>query len=102
MRLERKTAIVTGGGSGFGAGIARKFVAEGAQVFVVDINLKGAEAIAAEIGGTAIACDVSDKTSVAHLAQTVLSQGPLDILVNNAGVTHLPGQLEDITEEDFD
>ena len=102
MRLEGKTAIVTGGGSGFGAGIARKFAAEGAQVFVVDINLEGAQAIATEIGGTPIACDVSDKTSVSHLAQTALSQGPLDILVNNAGVTHLPGQLEDITEADFD
>ncbi len=102
MQLEGKTAIVTGGGSGFGAGIARKFAAEGAQVFVVDINLEGAEAIAAEIGGTAIVCDVSSGKSVSDLAQTVLSHGPLDILVNNAGVTHLPDQLEDVTEADFD
>ena len=102
MRLEGKTAIVTGAGSGFGAGIARKFAAEGAQVFVVDINLEGAEAIATEIGGTAIACDVSNSKSVSNLAQTVLSQGPLDILVNNAGITHLPSALEDVTEDDFD
>ena len=102
MRLEGKTAIVTGGGSGFGAGIARKFAAEGAQVFVVDINLDGAEAIAAEIGGTALACDVSDGKSVSEMAETVLSKGPLDILVNNAGITHLPSAMEDVTEDDFD
>jgi 3-oxoacyl-[acyl-carrier protein] reductase len=102
MRLAGKTAIVTGGGSGFGAGIARKFAAEGAQVFVVDINLEGAAAIAHEIGGTAIECDVSSAESVSNLAEQVLSKGPLDILVNNAGITHLPGPLEDISEEDFD
>ena len=102
MRLTGKTAIVTGGGSGFGAGIARKFAAEGAKVFVVDINLESAEAIAAEIGGTAVTCDVSNRNSVSNLAKTVQSQGPLDILVNNAGITHLPNQLEDVTEEDFD
>ena len=102
MRLAGKTAIVTGGGSGFGAGIARKLAAEGAQVFVVDINLEGAAAIAHEIGGMAIECDVSSAESVSNLAEQVLSKGPLDILVNNAGITHLPGPLEDISEEDFD
>ena len=102
MRLSGKTAIVTGGGSGFGAGIARKFAAEGAQVFVVDINLDGAEAIADEVGGTAVACDVSSAESVSNLAKTVLSRGSLDILVNNAGITHLPSAMEDVTEDDFD
>lgn len=102
MRLSGKTAIVTGGGSGFGAGIVRKFAAEGAQVFVVDINLDGATAIADEVGGTAIACDVAQAESVSILAQNVLSRGPLDILVNNAGITHLPSAMEDVTEDDFD
>lgn len=102
MRLAGKTAVVTGAGSGFGAGIARKFAAEGAQVFVVDINGDAAKEIAAEIGGTALTCDVSDAQSVSNMAQIVLSSGPLDILVNNAGVTHLPNQLEDVTEDDFD
>jgi 3-oxoacyl-[acyl-carrier protein] reductase len=102
MRLQSKTAIVTGGGSGFGAGIARKFATEGAQVFVVDINLGGAQAIADEIGGTAIACDVSNAESVSNMAKTVLSKGPLDILVNNAGITHLPSAMEDVSEGDFD
>ncbi len=102
MRLKGKKAIVTGGGSGFGAGIARKFSTEGCHVFVVDINLEGAQAIADEIGGTAIACDVSNAESVSNMAKTVLSQGPLDILVNNAGITHLPSAMEDVSEDDFD
>ena len=102
MRLAGKTAIVTGGGSGFGAGIARKFASEGAHVFVVDINGDAASAIAKEVGGTAVTCDVSTATSVNALAETVLSKGPLDILVNNAGVTHLPSAMEDVTEADFD
>lgn len=102
MRLAGKTAIVTGGGSGFGAGIARKFAAEGAHVFVVDINGDAASIIAEEISGTAVTCDVSNAASVKALADTVLSAGPLDILVNNAGVTHLPSAMEDVTEEDFD
>ena len=102
MRLAGKTAIVTGGGSGFGAGIARKFTSEGAHVFVVDINGDAASAIAKEVGGTAVTCDVSTAASVNALAETVLSKGPLDILVNNAGVTHLPSAMEDVTEPDFD
>ena len=102
MRLQGKTAIVTGGGSGFGAGIARKFAAEGARVVVADINMDGAQHVADEIGGRAILCDVSDAVSVTHLAQSVLGAGPLDILVNNAGVTHLPSAMEDVSEADFD
>ncbi len=102
MRLSGKTAIVTGGGSGFGAGIARKFAAEGAQVVVADINTDGAQHVADEIGGRALTCDVSDAGSVSYLAKTVLGAGPVDILVNNAGVTHLPSAMEDVSEEDFD
>jgi 3-oxoacyl-[acyl-carrier protein] reductase len=102
MRLAGKTAIVTGGGSGFGSGIARKFAAEGAHVFVIDINGDAASIIADEIGGAAVTCDVSNAASVNALAETVLSNGPLDILVNNAGVTHLPNAMEDVTEADFD
>ena len=102
MRLSGKRAIVTGGGSGFGAGIARKFATEGAQVYVADINLDAAQSIADEIGGKAIQCNVADGASVAALAEQVLADGPLDILVNNAGVTHLPTAMEDVSEEDFD
>lgn len=102
MRLKNKTAIVTGGGSGFGAGIARKFAAEGAMVYVVDINAEAAQDIAVEIGGIAIGCDISNADSVSNMAQTILNSGNPDILVNNAGVTHLPSALEDISEDDFD
>jgi 3-oxoacyl-[acyl-carrier protein] reductase len=102
MRLAGKTAIVTGGGSGFGAGISRKFAAEGAHVFIVDINGDTAKKIADEVGGTPVTCNVADGASVQALADTVLARGPLDILVNNAGVTHLPNALEDVTEADFD
>lgn len=99
MRLTGKTAIVTGAGSGFGEGIARRFAAEGAAVILADINRTAAEAVAAEIGGRAQACDVSDAASVAALAAMA---GEVDILVNNAGITHLPAFMEDVSEEDFD
>ncbi len=102
MRLEGKTAIVTGGGSGFGAGIAAKFAAEGAHVFVADINGDAATKVAAEIGGEALIVDVADNASVEAMAKTVLGRGDLDILVNNAGITHLPKPMEDVTEEEFD
>ncbi|MEM6896348.1 MAG: glucose 1-dehydrogenase [Pseudomonadota bacterium] len=103
MRLAGKTAIVTGGASGFGAGIARKFAAEGADVLVADINADGAAQIAEEIGGHAGHVDVSDGASVAALAaQAAELWEATDILVNNAGITHLPAPMEDISEDDFD
>ncbi len=102
MRLQGKIAIVTGAGSGFGAGIARKFAAEGARVIVADINGAAAAAIAADIGGTAQVCNVADRASVQALRDAALALGPVDILVNNAGVTHLPAATETVSEEDFD
>ena len=103
MRLEEKTAIVTGAGSGFGAGIARKFTAEGARVMAADINMEGAEAVAAEVGGIAQKVDVASGESVAAMIKAAQEAfGQIDILVNNAGITHMPGSLETISEEDFD
>jgi len=102
MRLSGKIAIVTGAGSGFGAGIARKFAAEGAHVIAADINPDSAAAIASEVGGTAVTCNVAVRAEVEALRDAARAIGPLDILVNNAGVTHLPGQTETITEADFD
>lgn len=105
MRLQGKTAIVTGGASGFGAGIARKFTTEGARVMIADINGAAAAAMAAELGATAVAqtVDVSDAASVEAMAKAALATfGHLDILVNNAGVTHLPTPLDEVSEEDFD
>jgi 3-oxoacyl-[acyl-carrier protein] reductase len=103
MRLENKTAIVTGGGSGFGAGIARAFAREGATVLVTDINADAATRIADEIGGLAQPVDVADGTSVASMIDAAHSAwGRIDILVNNAGITHLPAPMEEVSEEDFD
>ncbi len=105
MRLTGKTAIVTGGASGFGAGIVRKFVAEGARVMIGDINEEGAKELARQLGPQAVSrqVDVSSSSSVSAMAAAaILAFGRLDIVVNNAGVTHDPGPLEDISEEEFD
>jgi 3-oxoacyl-[acyl-carrier protein] reductase len=103
MRLEGKTALVTGGASGFGAGIARKFRAEGARVMIADVNAEAVEAMAGVLGASFVLADVGMDASVGHMAMAALGEfGHLDILVNNAGVTHLPAALEDISEEDFD
>ncbi|MCA0995133.1 SDR family oxidoreductase [Alloyangia pacifica] len=103
MRLDGKTAIVTGAGSGFGAGIARRFAAEGARVMVADINMEGAMEVASEFGGVAHEVNVADGASVEEMALRAGAElGRVDILVNNAGVTHLPGFMEEISEADFD
>ena len=105
MRLEGKTAIVTGGASGFGAGIVRKFITEGARVMIADINGEGAEALAGELGQQSVArrVDVAEGPSVAQMMQSAIKEfSRVDIVVNNAGVTHLPNALEDISEADFD
>ncbi|WP_420412700.1 SDR family oxidoreductase [Roseibium sp.] len=103
MRLQGKTAIVTGGASGFGAGIVRKFAAEGAKVLIADLNLDLAEEVAAEVGGFAAKADVASNDSVAELAEIAASKlGGVDILVNNAGITHLPKPMQDVTEDEFD
>lgn len=103
MRLEGKTAIVTGAASGFGAGIARRFVAEGAQVMIADMNYTAAKELAGEIGAMPCEVDVSRDASVAAMAQAARSAwGRIDILINNAGTTHLPAFMEEVSEEDFD
>ncbi len=99
MRLHGKRAIVTGGGSGFGAGIARKFAAEGAKVLVTDINGEAAASVADEIGGRSLKMDV---TRLDGWEACMAEAGPADILVNNAGVTHLPAPMEEVSEADFD
>ncbi|MCL4835145.1 MAG: glucose 1-dehydrogenase [Caldilineaceae bacterium] len=108
MQLQHKTAIITGGASGFGAGMARRFAAEGAQVIVADINGPGAEAQAAAIraaGGVAhpLQVDVSDNDSMAALVEETLGlTGRIDICINNAGTTHKNGPLLSVDEATFD
>ena len=105
MRLAGKTAIVTGGGSGFGAGIVAKFITEGARVMVADINEDAAIEVAASAGENAIAqvVDVANGASMQSMAKAATDHfGKLDIMVNNAGITHLPQAMEEVTEDDFD
>ena len=99
MRLKDKLAIVTGAGSGFGAGIARRFAEEGAKVIVNDIDARGA-GVAREIGGRFVQGDV---TKGADWAKLVLAAGErLAIVVNNAGWTHRNKPYLEVTEAEFD
>ncbi|MEM9247933.1 MAG: glucose 1-dehydrogenase [Pseudomonadota bacterium] len=97
--LVGKRALVTGAGSGFGAGIARAFAEAGAHVGVADIRTEAAADVAAQLEGTALQVDVADAASVDAMAAVF---GMPDILVNNAGVTHVPAALEDVAEAEFD
>jgi 3-oxoacyl-[acyl-carrier protein] reductase len=108
MRLDHKIAIVTGGASGFGAGIARRFAEEGARIVVNDVNAPGAQAVAAAInaaGGraAAFAGDVSKDQDVDRLVRFALAEfGGLNVIVNNAGTTHRNQPMLDVSEEAFD
>lgn len=95
-RLNGKVAIVTGGASGFGAGIVAKFLAEGAKVMIADLNIDG-------VAGEAVKTNVAVNDDVAAMVKQTLNVfGRVNILVNNAGTTHLPAPMEDVTEDDFD
>jgi len=97
MRLEGKKALVTGGASGIGAAVAARLSAEGAEVWVGDINLPGAEQIAAEVAGHAVELDVTD---LAAARAAVAAVGAPDILVNNAGMDNF-GFFVYVTEEQW-
>jgi 3-oxoacyl-[acyl-carrier protein] reductase len=100
MRLKGKTAIVTGAGSGFGAGIAKRFAEEGAKVIVADINAQAGERVAKEVGGKFAPADV---TKGGDWAKLVAGAGAeLDIIVNNAGWTHRNKPYLEVTEAEFD
>lgn len=102
MRLENKTAIVTGGAQGIGRAIAERYVAEGARVMIADIDEGKAGAAAGEIGCAFAAADVSKKEDVDRLVDGAVAElGHIDILVNNAGTIHAAGFLE-LDVADFD
>src|SRR3954452_19654136 len=99
MRLKGKTAIITGAGSGFGAGIARRFAEEGAHVVVNDVDPQG-ERVAKEIGGRFVQGDVTKGSDWARLIQA--AGNDLAIVVNNAGWTHRNKPYLEVSETEFD
>lgn len=104
-RLKDKVAIVTGAASGFGEGMAKRFAEEGAKVVVCDLNAKGAERVAGEIGDAAVAVttDVSQKAEFVEMVDAAMKAfGRIDIMVNNAGYTHRNGDMLGVSEETFD
>ena len=105
MRLQGKVALVTGGASGYGAGIVRSYVREGAKVVILDLNEAGAKKIAEEAGGgtVAIGGDVTRADDIdATVKRAVDEFGKLDIVVNNAGWTFRNKPLLEVTEQEFD
>ena len=105
MRLDGKTAIVTGAGSGFGEGMAKRFAEEGANVVIADLDGKQADRVAEEIGARAvpIQVDVARAQDNQAMAAAALSHFKrLDIFVLNAGVTHRNMSMLDVDEQNFD
>lgn len=105
MRLKGKTAIITGGASGFGAAMARRFAVEGARIAVLDIDLEGAAKITGELDGDhrAFACDVSKASDVEQtMSKAIDALGRVDIMVNNAGWSHRNMPMLDVDEAAFD
>ena len=101
-RLQGKRAVVTGAAQGIGRGIAEAFVAEGAEVLLVDIDAERLAATAQELGQERLVADVSRKAEIERIFAAVVARwNGLDILVNNAGVTHA-AELDDLAEDDFD
>ena len=105
MGLKNKVAIVTGAGSGFGEGIARRYAEEGARVVVADIDQEKGEQVAADIGASAcfIAADVTRDADWRRIVDAALDHfGGLHVLVNNAGYTHVNGPMLEVPEDEFD
>jgi 3-oxoacyl-[acyl-carrier protein] reductase len=101
--LQDKIAIVTGGASGFGEGIVRRFASEGARVVIADLNEDAAQKLAKEVKGLAVRTDVSRAADVKALAEATVNRwGHIDILVNNAGIGHKPQTLDTLPEDVFD
>ena len=101
MDVRGKVIVVTGGASDIGRALCRRFAAEGAErVVVSDVNLDGAQSVATEISGTAIACNVSLEREVRDLVSRVLSEcGRIDVFASNAGVT-AKGSI-DVSNDDW-
>ncbi len=107
-RLKEKVAIITGGATGIGEAISKKFAREGAKVLIVGFSDDPVEEVVAEIkeaGGTAIGCgkDISQSDNAQEVIQQAVDEwGKLDILINNAGVFPMVGEIDELEEEDID
>lgn len=105
MSLEGKVALITGAGSGFGEGMAKRFASGGAKVVIVDRDKAGAERVAGEIGDAAlaVAADISKEADVDAAVEAALSKfGKVDILINNAGIAPNGQNFADMAPESFD
>ena len=105
MRLQGKTALVTGSAQGFGLGIAETFAREGAKVALVDLNGAAAKEAAAKVGqgSIALACDVAKGAEVERAVKEAIGAlGHIDIVVNNAGTSHRNQPMLDVSEEEYD
>ncbi len=105
MRLKDKVAVITGAASGFGEGMAKRFAEEGAKIVVADLNGKGAERVAGEIGEAAVwtQTDVSQRAEFDEMVGAAVDAfGRVDIMVNNAGYTHRNGDMLKVDEATFD
>ena len=107
MRLKDKTVIVTGGASGFGEGMIRRFAAEGANTVIADINDKAGEALARQVSGTGTPCiythcDVTDSGYIQNLVDSTVEQfKTIDVMVNNAGMPQTNQPMLDVDEDTF-
>ena len=101
MRFEGKNAIVTGAASGIGAATARRLASEGAHVVVADFNEEAASAVASEVNGTAVRCDVTSREDVEAAVARVAERGSVDIVVACAGIIR-DNLLFKMTDDDWD
>jgi len=106
FKLTNKTAVITGGGSGIGRAIANIFAQQGAKIYIIDVDEKGAEETVKNIvkSGSSAAfkkCDISSKEAVDTVIAEIIAEAGLDILVNNAGIAHV-GNIEQVTPEVID
>ena len=104
-RLTGRTAVITGAASGIGAGTARLFVAEGANVIVADLQIEAGQALVAELGDSArfVECNVTDEAQIAAAVDMAVSEfGSLDVMFNNAGIVGIVGKISEMPVEAWD